>query len=1083
MLSKISLLLVLCLTVSIFPSAHFFTDVPANCWFDDAVQYVYENGFMNGTSSTTFSPEQTLDRGMIVTVLYRMNGSPAVDIEIPFNDVSPNHYFYKAIQWAYQNGVVKGVTETEFMPLRSITRAEMVTMFYRCFGDDYKATETELNNYVDSVSIPNFAYDAFAWSVKNGVVTGMSTNTIGPLNTSNRAQCAVIIQRLDTLHEHVFSEWITTKEATAKESGEKERVCEICGKREIEEIPQLKLSDDIVAYFKVIGGKAIDLVTGCEISNSVVTGDYWTGGVAKLPQNYSNWTYQMVVDYNESSTKGIIKSMSFKSNSGKYEECYDLFRLNEVNSITSRGSVVIPWVKDSWNHGYSITIPVQLYAHVSTKYEYLPIGDTFWSFSMDSDNGVLNARINGGTASTTMSTWTDTNGETKYVDKILKSSLAFTSEHLLKEVIIYNRPLTIEEQEKAYLETGITPPTTGVNKIVNGLTDMGSSLYITKDNEGNYTFMESEKEPGTYTVTEESGLTTTYTISDYVQPNMNIDNSMYESVHIVNEPTTLDVGKQYPLVAYPYPFVIKDENEKASQFDVYWETSDSDIITVIDGLLIAKKAGTVEITATLFGTEVSDTVTVTVVEPEKIVDKPWNVPANYVSEAGNSFSDTDYKMTTRAIYEAIDEAVANGYNHIIFPKINFYAQPITNADGTAKWYYVPSNMTIEFPEGSVFYMMDNEVSRGPGNLIEIHYFHFGVPNNDYQNVCKNSHLIIDTFYGERYNNTTHKETEYLEENRFVNFGRKSINCSVEVRNAYSTAGYFIVADGTASTNKKTGVMNYGDFVSGWLNDNGELEANSNWISTNKFITVPDYGTDGYFISADGQDSYAGKYWGGCSARTYDILWFDENEELILIERFNGRGDYYDIPTNAAYFKVSLQQPALPTLGTNETLDSPWISMHDDGASKMCEIKNTKVWNSACGVFSVVGLTDGLWIHDCFTNRDGMKPYNERTGDFENGWQQMRHSIVSNNFLIGYFANHGYNTFIHTNFMTNYSGFGGDAELLRFINNTTDTVEVSEKCQAHYYYNTVHSILIDRFSTSIGHHYKSNNDTGKWVRSY
>ena len=118
----------------------------------------------------------------------------------------------------------------------------------------------------------------------------------------------------------------------------------------------------------------------------------------------------MIVDYNENSAAGVVKLMKFSSNSGKYEECDNVFKLNELNAIYSRGSVRIPWVKDSWNHGYSITVPVQLYAHASTQYEYLPMGDTFWSFSMDSDNGVLNARINGGTASTTMSTWTD-NGD------------------------------------------------------------------------------------------------------------------------------------------------------------------------------------------------------------------------------------------------------------------------------------------------------------------------------------------------------------------------------------------------------------------------------------------------------------------------------------------------------------------------------------------------------------------------------------------------------------------------------------------------------------------------------------------------
>jgi hypothetical protein len=702
---------------------------------------------------------------------------------------------------------------------------------------------------------------------------------------------------------------------------------------------------------------------------------------------------------------------------------------------------------------------------------------------MDSDNGILNARINGATSSATMSTYKDANGNTKYVDKILTSSFTFTNEHLLKEVIIYDRAQSIGEQKAEYEKTGIKPPKSGINEIVDGITGLGSSLYFSKDVNGNIISFDSETKKGTYTVTGENGLSTSYTISDYIHPDLGIDNSKYESVHITNEPSALHVGKQYPLTAYPYPFNIIGADGKADQFDVQWKSSNNDIAIVIDGLIIAKKAGTVKITATLTGTKMSDTVTIKIENPPQVKKKTWNVPSNYKSAKGDYFSNTDYKMTTRAIYAAIDYAKANGYNHIVFPKQNFYAQPITDSQGYALRYYVPSNMTIEFPKGSVFYMMDNEVSRGDPTKIEIHYFEFGVKNNDYEGACENSHLIMDTYYGERYK-TSHKETEFLEEMRFVNIGRKAINCSVEIRNAYYTTGYFIVVDGTSSTNRTSGVMKYEDFVSGWLNDKGEIQSNSNWISTTNFITVPNYGKDGYFISADGQESYAGKYWGGCAARQYDILWYNANKTIIQIDRFQGRGEYYAIPNEAAYFKVSLQQSDLPVPGNKENANSPWLAMHDDGSAKMCEIKNTKVWNTACGIFSVVGQTDGLWVHHCYTEKNGVKPGNERTGDFENGWLAMRHSVVSNCMLNGYFGNPGgFNTFFHTNFITNYSGFTGETEMLRYINNTTDYVEISEKSQAHIFYNTLYTTAIDRFSKSIGRIYTANNKNWLWVRAY
>ena len=145
-------------------------------------------------------------------------------------------------------------------------------------------------------------------------------------------------------------------------------------------------------------------------------------------------------------------------------------------------------------------------------------------------------------------------------------------------------------------------------------------------------------------------------------------------------------------------------------------------------------------------------------------------------------------------------------------------------------------------------------------------------------------------------------------------------------------------------------------------------------------------------------------------------------------------------------------------------------------------KISNVYNSATGVFSVVGETDGLWIHDCYTNRNGMKPADERTGDFENGWTAMRHSVVSNNSFNGYSGNPGgFNTFIHTNYLTNYLGFSGETEMLRYINNTTDYVEISEKAQAHIYNNTLYGVGVDRFNKSIGHIYQQNNKTGQWVR--
>ncbi len=1023
-----------------------FTDVPEGAWFAPGVEEVYEKGLMKGVSQTEFGPALPMARAMLVTVLYRYAGSPAVSVAVPFGDVPAGEYYADAVAWCYENGIVRGTSETTFHPGDSITRQDLVTVFYRYaqFLGTAASGGADLCGFFDEAEIAPYAVEAMAWAVEQGILVG-SNGALMPQKATNRAECATIITRFDRC------------------------------------MPETERG--LVLHLAVRDGVAVDLVTGTAYPDMGVSGDYIRGGTVKLPATYSNWTCQMVVDYNEESTAGIVKMMRYWSNNGQYEECTDVFKLRELDAVSNRGSVCIPWVRDAWNQGYRMTIPVQLYAHISTNYEYLPQGDSFWSLSMDSDRGILNARIDGATAQTTMPTYTDGTGATRYVSKKLPSAFTLHSDHGVRELKVYERPLTEEEQRSAYAETGIVPPAQGISKITDGLTDLGSSYCFSRDGTGLITPLPSEKTPGTYSLTGEDGRTAAYRIQDFVQPDLGIDNSGYESVHITNAPETLAVGKQYPLTAYPYPFRIQDEKGKADEFDVVWTSDDRDVLAVIDGLLIAKKPGTAVITATLRGTALSDTVTVRVEEPEERPNLVWEVPGDYVSPGGDSFSDRDYEMTTRAIYAAIDEAAENGYNHIIFPKEHFYAVPLADEQGYPINYNVPSHMTVEFPEGSVFHMMDSELSRGDPTKVAVYYFNFGVPNNNFSDTCENSHLVMDCYYGERYE-TAHRESEYLEELRFVNFGRKAVNCSVEIRNAYSPAGYFIVADGTSTTNKASGVMTCGDFVSGWLDEKGKLKKNSDWISTADFIPVPDYGEDGYFLSADGQDSYAGKYWNGCSARLYDILWYDADEVLIGADRFQGRGEYYEIPEQAAYFKVSLQQSELPVPGNGETQDSPWLALHDDGSAKMCEIRNTNVYDSACGMFSVVGQTDGLWVHDCYTDGDGARPGATRTGCLENGWTATRHSIISNNILPGYFGCPGsFNTFIHTNFMTDYHGVTGDTEMLRYINNTTDFVEISEKSQAHVFYNTLYNIRVDKFTKSIGHVYSAENETGKWVRSY
>ena len=179
-----------------------FNDVPDDAWFHDAVSYVYRNEFMNGTSATTFAPASSMTRGMLVTVLYRIDGSQEVSDEdrACFEDIA-DAYYTDAVAWAYSNGIVNGVSETEFAPDRIVTRQEAVTIFYRyCVDYNLMTVEPglELDGFLDSESVAGFAVDAFAWAVNTGLVAGSVTEdgiTLDPVSNLNRAQAAVLLQR------------------------------------------------------------------------------------------------------------------------------------------------------------------------------------------------------------------------------------------------------------------------------------------------------------------------------------------------------------------------------------------------------------------------------------------------------------------------------------------------------------------------------------------------------------------------------------------------------------------------------------------------------------------------------------------------------------------------------------------------------------------------------------------------------------------------------------------------------------------------------------------------------------------------
>lgn len=174
-----------------------FADVSSRDWFYDAVQYVFENGLMGGTSETTFGPNQTTTRGMIVTILYRLENEPAVTGTTAFTDVAADQYYANAVTWAAQNGIVSGTTVTTFAPNNAITREQMAAILYRYAqfkGYDVLA-KADLSTYTDAVNINAYATDAMTWANCEQLITGTSATTLTPAGNATRAQVATILMR------------------------------------------------------------------------------------------------------------------------------------------------------------------------------------------------------------------------------------------------------------------------------------------------------------------------------------------------------------------------------------------------------------------------------------------------------------------------------------------------------------------------------------------------------------------------------------------------------------------------------------------------------------------------------------------------------------------------------------------------------------------------------------------------------------------------------------------------------------------------------------------------------------------------
>lgn len=174
-----------------------FTDVAEGAWYFDSVKYVHSEGMMVGTSATKFSPDATTTRGMVVTILYRLEGEPAVSGKSTFADVVGTAWYANAVEWAAKNKIVDGYGNGKFGPEDVITREQMAVILYRYAafkGLDMTKT-ADLSKFTDSGKISSWAKPALSWANAEGLVSGKGSGILDPLGSATRAEVAAMLMR------------------------------------------------------------------------------------------------------------------------------------------------------------------------------------------------------------------------------------------------------------------------------------------------------------------------------------------------------------------------------------------------------------------------------------------------------------------------------------------------------------------------------------------------------------------------------------------------------------------------------------------------------------------------------------------------------------------------------------------------------------------------------------------------------------------------------------------------------------------------------------------------------------------------
>ena len=293
-----------------------FVDVQIPSWYHEGVDFVVDKGCMVGTSATTFSPAQTINRAMVITTLYSLAGSPETSGESTFTDVQAGSFYEKPVIWAAENGIANGKSADSFAPADLVTRQELVTFLYRFagyMGIDTAARYDSLASYADADTLDIYAVQPMKWAVGNGIISGVDETHLAPMLTSNRAQLAVLLKGLYNKVLGVYT--LPVGELAGLKIAPERILMPVGGSQELTVTPDpwnAKLGD--VAF------ASTDDSVATVSADGVVTGV--AGGVCEIVAVCGELTASVPVRILD--VQGSVKAYNYYSNSLEYGSWIDL---------------------------------------------------------------------------------------------------------------------------------------------------------------------------------------------------------------------------------------------------------------------------------------------------------------------------------------------------------------------------------------------------------------------------------------------------------------------------------------------------------------------------------------------------------------------------------------------------------------------------------------------------------------------------------------------------------------------------------------------------------------------------------------